>query len=373
MRRQQLAGSCAPRRRRPLRLGGSSGSPSGKRDAAAGEEVTDAGLARLAVDEREVVACCRTARTLRRPARPAPAGSSSKVCFQAAACTAAVSVSTPSRSNRHAVTPSGKPRTTDRLLTSRPLGKITSRRPVHAGEPAAAHVAWCRDGSTYDTSREAQMQTSTGHPRRDVEAPRPSVRGDPRRGRGRAPARHGRYGAPGRRGLAVRARRRARSRGLPGRASMPFRDGAALVANNREITARLTRTLRVVERRHSGDVLASGLNSDRLFDEPARPGRRAPRRRERAGRPTRDASSARRAGHARRRRTSPRSSTHRPATPSPVRRWADVPGRRPARPHPRRDGRPARTGPRLDQQHITPGRWGSYFLGQPHNQKRDAG
>jgi hypothetical protein len=42
-------------------------------------------------------------------------------------------------------------------------------------------------------------------------------------------------------------------------------DGRQLVARNRDIIARLVRLLRVVERRHSGDGLASGLSADRLF------------------------------------------------------------------------------------------------------------
>jgi hypothetical protein len=150
-------------------------------------------------------------------------------------------------------------------------------------------------------------------------------------------------------------------------------DGPALVARNRAITARLTRTLRVIERRHSGDALASGLSSDRLA-------------------------------------TSLRSlvDEHHRAESDLVDRLVEVlsPAEQatladsyesalehaPTRPHPHlsggglmfridslrdrildaMDGRHVPV-PRLTRDHIIPGRWGSYFLGQPHHDSRDTG
>jgi hypothetical protein len=47
------------------------------------------------------------------------------------------------------------------------------------------------------------------------------------------------------------------------RRSVP--QGKEIVAHQRVVAAKLCRTLRVVERRHSGDVLASGLDSGRML------------------------------------------------------------------------------------------------------------
>ncbi|HVV74774.1 MAG TPA: hypothetical protein VHC43_01980 [Mycobacteriales bacterium] len=41
-------------------------------------------------------------------------------------------------------------------------------------------------------------------------------------------------------------------------------NGPSLVEADRQVVARLARTLRMIERRHSGDVLAGGLSADRL-------------------------------------------------------------------------------------------------------------
>src|SRR5690242_15525981 len=41
-------------------------------------------------------------------------------------------------------------------------------------------------------------------------------------------------------------------------------DGSALVGRDREIAARIARTLRMLDRHHSGDVLATGLSAVRL-------------------------------------------------------------------------------------------------------------
>jgi hypothetical protein len=150
-------------------------------------------------------------------------------------------------------------------------------------------------------------------------------------------------------------------------------DGAALVAANREITARLTRTLRVVERRHSGDVLAAGLNSDRLFASlRALVDEHHLAESELVDRLVDALSPA--------------------AQVELISSYESALEHAPTRPHPylsrgglmfrvdglrdrildAMDGRHVPV-PRLVKQHITPGRWGSYFLGQPHNQKRDAG
>ena len=86
------------------------GRPLGQLDPARLQERAHAVVARLAVDVLVVVVDrVELARTARRSARRAPRRYSSNVCFQAAAWTLAVWVSTPSRSNRQAVTASGNP------------------------------------------------------------------------------------------------------------------------------------------------------------------------------------------------------------------------------------------------------------------------
>jgi hypothetical protein len=155
-------------------------------------------------------------------------------------------------------------------------------------------------------------------------------------------------------------------------------DGQQVVAKLREITARLTRILRVVERRHSGDVLASGLNSDRLFtslrtlvDE----------------------------HHIAQNQLVDRLvDTLSEAEQSElIRSYESALEHAPTRPHPHlsrgglmfrldslrdrildaMDGRHVPV-PRLTKDHIKPGRWGSYLLGQQHDgqshdEKLDAG
>jgi hypothetical protein len=153
-------------------------------------------------------------------------------------------------------------------------------------------------------------------------------------------------------------------------------DGQRAIAQQREITARLTRTLRVVERHHSGDVLASGLSAERLVTNL----------------------------HA-------LIEEHHVAETQLLDRLVTVLSdaeqralvdsydsaleHAPTRPHPHlsrgglmfrldglrdrildaMDGRHVPV-PRLTKPHIIPGRWGSYFLGQPHDesgeQSRDA-
>jgi hypothetical protein len=150
-------------------------------------------------------------------------------------------------------------------------------------------------------------------------------------------------------------------------------DGQQILARLREITGRLTRTLRVVERRHSGDVLASGLSSERLFqslralvDE----------------------------YHVAENQLVDRlvDTLSPPAQADLIMAYETALEHAPTRPHPHlhrgglmfrldglrdrildaMDGRHVPV-PRLVKAHIAPGRWGSYLLGQPHEEDRDAG
>jgi hypothetical protein len=152
-----------------------------------------------------------------------------------------------------------------------------------------------------------------------------------------------------------------------------LRDGETMVANSREIAGRLTRTLRVVERRYSGDVLASGLNSERLFD---------------SLRSLVDEHHVAE-GELVDRLVEALSADGQAAL---IASYESALEHAPTRPHPHlhrgvlmfrldglrdrildaMDGRHVPV-PRLTRHHVTPGRWGSYFLGQPHDQDRDAG
>jgi hypothetical protein len=150
-------------------------------------------------------------------------------------------------------------------------------------------------------------------------------------------------------------------------------DGDQMVAKNREIAGRLTRTLRVVERRYSGDVLASGLNSDRLFD---------------SLRSLVDEHHVAE-GELVDRLLVALSADGQAAL---IKSYESALEHAPTRPHPHlhrgglmfrldglrdrildaMDGRHVPV-PRLARHHVTPGRWGSYFLGQPHDQDSDTG
>jgi hypothetical protein len=150
-------------------------------------------------------------------------------------------------------------------------------------------------------------------------------------------------------------------------------DGQQIVASNREIAGRLTRTLRVVERHHSGDVLAAGLNSERLVASL----RELVEEHHRAEAQLVDRLMD---------KLSPAEQTDLIASYESALEHA------PTRPHPHlsrgglmfrldglrdrildaMDGRHVPV-PRLAKHHITPGRWGSYFLGQPQDNNRNTG
>jgi len=149
-------------------------------------------------------------------------------------------------------------------------------------------------------------------------------------------------------------------------------DGSDVVSKHREITGRITRTLRVIERHHSGDALASGLSSDKLFDG------------------LRDlVEEHHRAESALMDRLV--DALDPPAQTALMSSYESALEHAPTRPHPHlshgglmfrldgfrdrildaMDGRHVPV-PRLTKERITPGRWGSYFMGQQHDDERDA-
>jgi hypothetical protein len=154
-------------------------------------------------------------------------------------------------------------------------------------------------------------------------------------------------------------------------------DGDRIIAQHREIASRLTRILRVLERRHSGDVLASGLDSERLFGNL----QQLVQEHHVAEAHLVDRLAA---------------SLSNSAQLTLIAAYESALEHAPTRPHPHlsrgglmfrldglrdrvldaMDGRHVPV-PRLTKRHVTPGRWGSYFLGQPHepspDESRDAG
>jgi hypothetical protein len=142
-------------------------------------------------------------------------------------------------------------------------------------------------------------------------------------------------------------------------------DGKDVVAQHREIAARLTRTLRVLERHHSGDVLASGLNSNRLLGN------------------LRDLLVEHQAAESQLVERMVQALPA-PAQSALIKSYESALEHAPTRPHPHlsrgslmfrldgirdraldaMDGRHVPV-PRLVRDRITPGRWGAYFLGQP--------
>lgn len=142
-------------------------------------------------------------------------------------------------------------------------------------------------------------------------------------------------------------------------------DGRGLVEQDREVVNRLTRTLRMLERRHSGDVLATGLSAQRLGE---RISEQVAEHREVLRRILDELESA----------------LDQAAMTELARSYDDALSHAPTRPHPHvhsallfrldalrdrildtMDGRHVPL-PRVRRTRITPGRWGAYLLGQPH-------
>jgi hypothetical protein len=149
-------------------------------------------------------------------------------------------------------------------------------------------------------------------------------------------------------------------------------NGSALVDEDREIVEPLAKTLRMLERRHSGDVLAGGLSSERLSDrlvELIKQHREVQRRIVDALEASLDDSAMRQL----------------------VESYETALAHAPTRPHPHlhaglmfrldalwdrildtMDGRHVPI-PRVRRPRITPGRWGAYLLGQPHDAPPEPG
>jgi hypothetical protein len=142
-------------------------------------------------------------------------------------------------------------------------------------------------------------------------------------------------------------------------------DGAAIVARHREIASRLARRLRDAESHHSGDMLASGMSPQQLSTDLRRlvaehlraEGALLSRLIETL---TDDAQSALMTAYA-------EALEHAPTRPHPhlhgglmfrLDRWRDLV-------LDTMDGRHVPL-PRAVRAHVTPGRWGAYLLGQPH-------
>jgi hypothetical protein len=146
-------------------------------------------------------------------------------------------------------------------------------------------------------------------------------------------------------------------------------DGSRLVANNRAIAVRLTRTLRVVERRHSGDGLASGLNADRLFsnlrslvdEHHVAEGQLIDRMMEVLSDTEQDALISSYESALEHAPTRPHPHLHRGGLMFRIDGLRD-------RILDAMDGRNVPV-PRIAHSHIEPGRWGSYLLGHPHDAK----
>jgi hypothetical protein len=149
-------------------------------------------------------------------------------------------------------------------------------------------------------------------------------------------------------------------------------DGAEIVKTHREITGRITRTLRVIERHHSGDALASSLSSDKLFAGL----RELVEEHHSAESALMDQLVE---------------AMNAPAQAKLIVSYESALEHAPTRPHPHlsrgglmfridglrdrildaMDGRHVPV-PRLTKERIKPGRWGSYFMGQQHDEESDA-
>jgi hypothetical protein len=142
-------------------------------------------------------------------------------------------------------------------------------------------------------------------------------------------------------------------------------DGAALLEEDRKVVGQLTHMLRIVERAHSGDVLATNFSASRM--------------RERLTELVQEHSAVQqRIVEALDAALDPAEST------SLAKDYAEALVHAPTRPHPHlrsrllfhldalrdrvldtMDGRHVPI-PKLPKPHVVPGRWGSYLLGQPH-------
>jgi hypothetical protein len=149
--------------------------------------------------------------------------------------------------------------------------------------------------------------------------------------------------------------------------------GGELIAADRVVVSKLARSLRIMERRHSGDVLASGLSSERLHARISDLVRTHQAVQSRIVEQLEEALDSE-------------------AVTKLARAYETALAHAPTRPHPHfargglmfrldamrdrlldtMDGRHVPI-PRLARRRIMPGRWGSYFLGQPHPESRDAG
>jgi hypothetical protein len=148
-------------------------------------------------------------------------------------------------------------------------------------------------------------------------------------------------------------------------------DGAAVVARHREIASRLSHRLRDAESYHSGDMLASGMSPQqlsadlrRLVTEHLRAEGVLIRRLIEAL--TDDAQAVLMTAYAdalEHAPTRPHPHLHRGGLMFRLDRWRD-------RVLDTMDGRHVPL-PRAVKAHVTPGRWGAYLLGQPH-QSSDA-
>lgn len=144
-------------------------------------------------------------------------------------------------------------------------------------------------------------------------------------------------------------------------------EGSVLVENDRAIVTPLARTLRMLERRHSGDTLAGGLSSERLSS------RLVTLVQEHRDVQAKIVSAL-------------EAALDGAELSSVARSYEDALAHAPTRPHPylhsglmfrldalrdrildTMDGRHVPL-PRVRRPKITPGRWGSYLLGQPHEQ-----
>ena len=328
-----------------------------QRDPPGGQEGARAVQPRLAVDVRAVVGLDveRFERGSRR-ARACARRKSSNICFHAAACTLAVSVSTPSRSNRQARVTSGRPsmRATYRLPVSGASRPVDHRSGAHRGARPAArpvHMRGLRARRAAPCTRRAPGTRGSARPTQAARAHQ--VHGQCRRlGTPRAAP-----GAHRRRPCMSQAARAHLRRVLGARADGPGRrpsgcrphtcaraaPSARVVHSCRAGTtarrARAAHARGMGQRLHrAGRAQAAGYTADEVQQMAAVRGAhgRAPRRLHRgraAGRRRRAARVARAGGGGRARRVGGRQPRVRGGDARPV-RLGPAPGRRPGHPEP---------------------------------------